>query len=136
MFGEDCPVALPTPEGSDMSCSKQNETSQDPPSAGSQQKPLASEEIGDGCSSAEESGDDSSSGSTSPSGDEDVSERGSSVPETPLQKPVASAPQENPVNRTDHPNTSTRDNQTRRLRTLRSFDQKFTTYRNNINYLK
>ena len=75
MLDGDCPVAPPTPEGSDMSCSEQNETSQDPPSAGSQEKPLASEEMGDGCSSAEESGDDSSSGSTSTSEDEDVSER-------------------------------------------------------------
>ena len=123
ILGEDCPVASPIPEGSDMSCSEQNGTSQDPPSAGSQQKPLVSEEMDNRCSSVEESGDDCSSGSTLTSGDEDVSERGSSVPETPLQKPVASAPQENPANQTDHPNTSTRDNRTKHLRTQKLWSE-------------
>ena len=47
MLGENCPVASPIPEGSDISCSEQNETSQDPPSAGSQQKSSVSEERSD-----------------------------------------------------------------------------------------
>ena len=139
MLGENCPVASPIPEGSDISCSEQNETSQDPPSAGSQQKSSVSEERSDGCSSAEESGDDSSSESTSTSEDDDDSEQVSSVPETPLQR--SSAPQKNPENRTDHPNTSTRHNQTnhrtiRRLRTLRQFDQKPAIFRNEINFFR
>ena len=41
MLGENCPVASPTPEGSDMSSSEQNETSRDPRSAGSQQESSA-----------------------------------------------------------------------------------------------
>ena len=112
MLGENCPAATPTLEGSDKSNSEQNETSRDSPFAGSQQKFSASEERGDVCSSAEESGDDSSSGLTSASGDDNNSERVFSVPETPMQKPVASAPQKNFANRTDmnktHPNASTR----------------------------
>ena len=98
MLGENCPVASPTPEGSDMSSSEQNETSRGPPSAGSQQESSASEERSDGCSLTEESGDDSSSGSTSVPGDGDDSERVSSVPETPLEKTVASTPQKNYAN--------------------------------------
>ena len=128
MLGENCPVASPTPEGSDMSSSEQNETSRGPPSAGSQQESSASEERSDGnpqqessaseersdgnpqqessaseersdgCSLTEESGDDSSSGSTSVPGDGDDSERVSSVPQTPLQKTVASTPQKNHAN--------------------------------------
>ena len=81
-----------------MFTSEQNETSRDPSSAGSQQKFSASEEGDDRCSSAEESGDNSSSESTSASRDDVDSERVSSVPETPLQKPVASTPQKNLTN--------------------------------------
>ena len=141
MLGENRPVASPTLEGSDMSCSEQNETSQDPPSAGSQQKSSVSEERSDGCSSAEDPGDDFSSESTSTPGDDDDSERVSSVPETPLQKPVASTPQKNPENQTNHPNTSTRHNQTnqrtiRSLRTLKQFDQKPAMFRNEINFFR
>ena len=133
MLGENCPVATPTPEGSDMSCSEQNETSQDPPSAGSQQKSSDSEERGDGSSSAEESGGDSTSESTSTSRDDVGSERVASVPETPLQRPVASTPQKNPVKQTSRPDSGPTNKKTvRRLRTLRSVDQNFTRYRNKI----
>ena len=132
MLGENCPVAMPTPEGFDMSCSEQNETSQDPPSAGSQQKSSDSEERGDGCSSAEASGGGSSSESTSTSGDGIDSEQVASVPETPLRKPVASTPQNNPGKRTTRQNGTTNQKTVRRLRTLWSVDQAFARYRNKI----
>ena len=120
-----------------MSCSEQNETSQDLLSAGSQQKSSDSKEGGDRCSSAEESGGDSSSESTSTSGDDVGSERVASVLETPLQKPVASTPQKKPVKRTNHLDSSTQRGPTnqrtvRRLRTLRAVDQKFVMYQNII----
>ena len=133
MLGENCPVASPTPEGSDMSCSEQNETSQDPPSADSHQKSSASEEEGDGSSSAEESGGGSDSESTSTSGNDVSSERVSSVPETPLQKPVTSAPQKTLVKQTSRPDSGPTNKKTvRRLRTLRSLGQDFVRYRNKI----
>ena len=97
MLGENCPVASPTPEGSDMSHSEQSETPQDPPSAESQQESLPVDESNDEvCSSTDGSGSDSGPGSTSESSDGDDSELVSSVPETPLQKPVISAPQTKP----------------------------------------
>ena len=60
-----------------------------------------------------------------------------SVPETPLQKPVASTPQKKPVKRTNHLDSSTQRGPTnqrtvRRLRTLRAVDQKFAMYQNII----
>ena len=71
----------------------------------------------------EESGDDSSSGSTSASDDEDDSERVSSVPETPLQKPVTSAPQKNlaPV---ANPNDTNKKPQTKPLNGNPAVNQK------------
>ena len=46
MLGENCPVAPPTLEGSDISHSEQSETPQDPP-AESQQKSLSVDESND-----------------------------------------------------------------------------------------
>ena len=134
MLGENCPVATPTPEGSDMSCSERNETPQNPPSADCQQESQAGEERGDECSSAESSGDGSSSGSSSGSEDGDDSELVPSVPETLLQKPVATAPQKDPANRTK--STITNQRTVRHLRTLRSMDQRFTIYRNDRRFLE
>ena len=109
MLGENCPVVSPTPEGSDMSYTEQSETPRDnksaekadpsvenQPSAGSGQEMSSIEERIDGDdSSTDGTGDDSDSESTSELSDEDGSELGSSVPETPLQKPVAPAPKTN-----------------------------------------
>ena len=97
MLGKNCSVASPTPEGYDMSHSEQSETPRDPPSAESQQESLPVDESNDEvCSSTDGSGSDSGSGSTSESSDGDDSELVFSVPETPLQKLVISAPQTKP----------------------------------------
>ena len=109
MLDENCPVASPTPEGSDMPYTEQSETPRDnmttekpgpsvenQPSAESRQELSSIEERTDGeNSSTDRTGVDSELGSTSESSDEDSSELGSSVPETPLKKPVTSAPQTN-----------------------------------------
>ena len=109
MLGENCPVVSPTPEGSDMSNIEQSEAPRDSlapekpdssvetqSSAESQQELSPVEERTDGeNSSTERTGADSDSGSASESSDEDGSELVSSVPETPLQKPVSSTSQKN-----------------------------------------
>ena len=109
MLGENCPVVSPTPEGSDMSNIEQSEARRDSlapekhdssvetqSSAESQQELSPVEERTDGeNSSTERTGADSDSGSASESSDEDGSELVSSVPETPLQKPVSSTSQKN-----------------------------------------
>ena len=125
MLGENCSVATPTREGSDMSVSEQNETPQDSPSADSQQESQINEERGDGCSSAGSSGDGSSSGLSSESNDGGGSELVPSVPETPLQKPVVSTPQKNPVKDPDVTNKRT----VRKFKTLRNIDQSFARFR-------
>ena len=102
-----------------MSCSEQNETPEDSPSAGSQQESQVNEERGDECSSTGSSGGGSSSGSSSESNDGDDSELVPFVPETPLQKPVASTHQKKSVeNSQDLTNKKT----VRRFRTLRDID--------------
>ena len=95
MLGENDPVASPTPEGSDMSCTEQSETPRDSMtpeksdpsvenqlSADSRQEPSPIKGRTDGeDSSTDETGGDSDSGSTSESSYEDDSELVSSVPE-------------------------------------------------------
>ena len=112
MLGENCPVVPPTLEGSDMSYTEQSEIPGDSkipektdpsvenqPPAESRQEMSSIEEGTDGeNSSTDETGDDSDSGSTPESNDEDGSELVSSVPETPLQKPVTSTSQTKPLN--------------------------------------
>ena len=97
MLGENDPVASPTPEDSDMSCTEQSETPQDSMtpeksdpsvknqlSADSRQEPSPIKGRTDGeDSSTDETGGDSDSGSTSESSYEDDSELVSSVPENP-----------------------------------------------------
>ena len=62
MLGENCPVAMPTPEGSNMSHSEQSETLQDSPSAGSQQESRFNKERSDGPSLTGSSDGGASSG--------------------------------------------------------------------------
>ena len=109
MLGENSPVVSPTPEGSDISNIEQSEAPRDSlapekpdssvetqSSAESQQESPPVEEKTDGENpSTEGTGADSDSGSASESSDEDGSELVSSVPETPLQKPVSSTSQKN-----------------------------------------
>ena len=110
MLGENCPVVSSTSEASDISYTEQNETPRenktpekiDPsvenqPSAESRIWELLSiqERTEAENSSTDGTGVDSDSGSTSESRDEDGSEFLSSVPETPLQKPVTSTPHTN-----------------------------------------
>ena len=109
MLGENCPVATPTPKDSHMSFFEQSEApreslaSEKPhssvetqSSAEPKQESLPIEERTDGeNSTTEETGTDSVSGSASGSSNEVDSELVSSVPETPLQKPVSSTSQEN-----------------------------------------
>lgn len=90
-----------------------------------QKSSSASEERSDGCSSMEESGGGSSSGSTCEPDNGDDSKLVSSVPETPLQKPVISASQKSlssVANR--HPKESIinpKSEKDKALRTLRNF---------------
>ena len=88
MLGENCPVASPTPEGSVMSCTEQSGTPQDSMtpekpdpsvenqlSVESRHESSSTKERTDGKnSSMDETGNDSDSGSTSKSSDEDDSE--------------------------------------------------------------
>ena len=129
----------------ELSCSERSETSQNPP------PPPANEERSDVCSSEEISGDGSSSGSTSESDNGDDSELVPSVPETPLQKPVATAPQKNPPNtstqtkplngnpavnqKSDVSKSRTTESKNKSLRTLRYFEFELSYYRDDANSL-
>ena len=74
-------------------------------------------------SSTDGTGDDSDSGSTSESSDEDGSELVSSVPETPLQKPVTSASQKN-LAENQHSNDSTKSTQLSETRSITETNKK------------
>ena len=120
----------PIPEGSDMSYTEQSETPRDSktpektvpsvrnqPSAESRQEPPSvGEELGEG-SSTDGTGDDSDSESTSDSSDEDGSELMSSVSETPLKKPIASASLKN-LAANQHSNDSTQSTQLSDVRSI------------------
>ena len=98
MLGENCPVAMPTPEGSNMSHSEQSETPQDSSPAGSQQESRINEERSEEFSSAGLSGGGSSSGLSPEFNEGDGSERVPSVPDDLSQRLVVSSPPRTPIN--------------------------------------
>ena len=98
MLGENCPVATPTPEGSNMFHSEQSETPQDSSPAWSQQESRVNEERSDESSSAGSSGGGSSSGLSPESNEGDGSEQEPSVPDDLSQRLIVSSPPKTPIN--------------------------------------
>ena len=98
MLGENCPMATPTPEGSNMSHSEQNETPQDSPPARSQQESRFNKERSDEPSLTGSSDGGASSGLSPESNEGDGSERVPSVPDDPSQRLVVSSPPRTPTN--------------------------------------
>ena len=137
MLGENCPVVSPTSEDFDMSYTEQSETPRDnktpektdssvgnqPPAESRQESSSVEEELGEDGSSTDGTGGDSDSGLSSASSEEDGSVSVSSVPETPLKKPITSASPKN-LAANQHSNDSTKSTHSSDARSITETNKK------------